>query len=41
VVYDEKGKLVTGALATGEQIVIRNSKAEISAKVIAAKETNG
>lgn len=41
VVYDSKGKLVTGPVRAGEEILIKNAKAEISATVLEVKESNG
>lgn len=41
VVYDSKGKLVTGSVRAGEEILIKNAKAEISATVLEVKESNG
>jgi exodeoxyribonuclease VII large subunit len=41
VVYDSNGKLVTGAVEPGEEILIKNVRVEISAKVVKVKENNG
>lgn len=41
VVLDSQGKLVTGAVKPGEEILIKNTGAEISAKVLEVKESNG
>lgn len=41
VVLDSSGKLVTGAVKPGEEILVKNFRAEISAKVVEVKENNG
>ena len=41
VVLDSSGKLVTAAVKPGEEILVKNFRAEISAKVVEVKENNG